>query len=88
MKAPRPTPQLSSAGAALANRLIRAIGDYEAQLGRTPVWCRELPVDGALALLLSATRIGMSLPARETLQKDMRERDQSHPSRLGRPEKD
>lgn len=88
MRATHKTPQLSRTGTALANRLIRAIADYETCQGPTPVWCSELATDSALALLLSATRIGMLLPSGETLEDDMRERSHALPPSLRRPGKD
>lgn len=78
MRATHKTPQLSRTGTALANRLIRAIADYETCQGPTPVWCSELATDSALALLLSG----------ETLEDDMRERSHALPPSLRRPGKD
>ncbi len=49
------------------------IKDYEVQLGPIPVWFEELEPDEALSLLSVCLRIGLRLPAEETLQMDRAE---------------
>ncbi len=58
----------------LKKQVCGVIEDYETQLGPVPIWFAELDPDRALSLLCACLRIGLRLPAEETLQADMGER--------------
>ncbi len=67
-------PPLSQAGRQLQQQVSALVLDYETRLGPVPVWFAEIDSDGALRLIAACLRIGMRLPAEETLQVDTEER--------------
>jgi len=64
-----------------SQRLLKActviIDHYRKEVGHLPVWLGELDAPDALKLLAACTRVGISLPERETLAADQRERDRA-----------
>jgi len=67
-------PTLSQAAGQLQQQVSALVLDYENRLGPVPVWFAELDPDGALRLITACLRIGLRLPAEETLRVDMEER--------------
>ncbi len=54
----------------LKKQICGVISEYETRLGPIPVWFDELDPDQAPSLLSACLRIGLRLPAEETLQMD------------------
>ncbi len=68
------SPPLSQAARQFQQQVSALVRNYETSLGPIPLWFAELDSDEVLRLIAACLRIGMRLPAEETLQVDTEER--------------